>query len=665
MMTPLSGEVDSDSSTSSSEEEWVITSVDKKQVNKKRSPRLVLNTSSKTHSSTSSLSNLQKSSSSSACSSKNDSPIIHSAPLQYISNNEIKNICVQSDAKALISQLVCVYKSADIFLKIRDIETQSSMTFEMRLKEHMALCEDSCDFIINCLEELSVYFSENPKIKELTPKFRRLLTEVLCKGLYYFLETPIHERQTNIDNGPDLISFDDDEVVVPAQTTQGEMDLISFDEPEMPIPVDHADFKDDNDYDSSDDEEIPVINLSSPIDKYVILPKHQNKLVDKIDTIPSPVIVYYAIDAFKLQDVIACGCPREEDGVRLVRKLIKYGYFNEAITAIKKLDLFPRFDIPAIATDLFTSGQGMLLPTLVSQRPILQRELLDFIDKQLRFSFAGSLGIVAPERLSNVDEVQQLSRLKERKFQKDLVTCGTKVAQELKIGIEEYYFIHLSQRYACLRWILAQRAIQQMEDQDLSIEKSSNYNGLIDYVCENDPALTKLTIKELTDMGDTKSAAYFATCYKEEAFYCKYNALPLSERSVGIVKGEQLSRHWTSLPPKKPSNPNKLPYYELPPHAVTVMVNSEKTLMFMKDILSQSHRCGIDTEWVPAFAKQGSPGKTALMQIASDIKGYIFLVDLKTIFASDNKLLYRWIEKILQFLFEDEEILKIGKEKKS
>lgn len=479
------------------------------------------------------------------------------------------------------------------------------------------------------------------------------------------METPIHERQTNIDNGPDLISFDDDEVVVPAQTTQGEMDLISFDEPEMPIPVDHADFKDDNDYDSSDDEEIPVINLSSPIDKYVILPKHQNKLVDKIDTIPSPVIVYYAIDAFKLQDVIACGCPREEDGVRLVRKLIKYGYFNEAITAIKKLDLFPRFDIPAIATDLFTSGQGMLLPTLVSQRPILQRELLDFIDKQLRFSFAGSLGIVAPERLSNVDEVQQLSRLKERKFQKDLVTCGTKVAQELKIGIEEYYFIHLSQRYACLRWILAQRAIQQMEDQDLSIEKSSNYNGLIDYVCENDPALTKLTIKELTDMGDTKSAAYFATCYKEEAFYCKYNALPLSERSVGIVKGEQLSRHWTSLPPKKPSNPNKLPYYELPPHAVTVMVNSEKTLMFMKDILSQSHRCGIDTEWVPAFAKQGSPGKTALMQIASDIKGYIFLVDLKTIFASDNKLLYRWIEKILQFLFEDEEILKIGKEKKS
>ncbi|KAG1438854.1 hypothetical protein G6F57_019663 [Rhizopus arrhizus] len=198
-----------------------------------------------------------------------------------------------------------------------------------------------------------------------------------------------------------------------------------------------------------------------------------------------------------------------------------------------------------------------------------------------------------------------------------------------------------------------------MEDQDMSIEKSSNYNGLIDYVCENDPALAKLTIKELTDMGDTKSAAYFATCYKEEAFYCKYNALPLSERSVGIVKGEQLSRHWTSLPPKKPSNPNKLPYYELPPHAVTVMVDSEKTLMFMKDILSQSHRCGIDTEWVPAFAKQGSPGKTALMQIASDIKGYIFLVDLKTIFASDNKLLYRWIEKILQFLFEDEEILKI------
>lgn len=231
----------------------------------------------------------------------------------------------------------------------------------------------------------------------------------------------------------------------------------------------------------------------------------------------------------------------------------------------------------------------------------------------------------------------------------------------MKISLNEYYFINLSQRYACLRWILAQRALQQMEDQELSIKKSSNYNGLIDLLCENDSALARLAIKELVDMGDTVAPAFFATNYKEESFFCKYNSLPFNERLLSIVKGEQMSRHWTSLGPKRPSNPNKLPYYELPSNAHWLFVNSEKSLIFMKDILSQSNVCGIDTEWVPAFATLGNPVKTALMQIASDIGGYIFLLDLKTILSSENKMLYKLVEKILQFLFEDEEILKIGK----
>ncbi|KAG0872218.1 hypothetical protein G6F16_005333 [Rhizopus arrhizus] len=675
MMTSPGAEVDSDSS----DDEWVITSLNNKSLaankqtqQKPAKPKALIKKEFaylQTNSSSSSLSSITLSTAANYSSSspllEMNSPSITSdtVPLQYLSQEKLQEICKNMDANTLVSQLVHVYKSAEIFIKIREIETDS-LSLEMRLREHLESCSDPCTFIVDCLEALSIHFSDNAKIRELTPKFRRLLTEVLCKGLSYFLNIPAEERK--IDKEPDLISFDDNAIISSSVTKEKEekeeaKDLISFDDNEFLVVLSDTE-EEDYEESSSDDDSIPIITIEPIFNKYTISRTHQDKLIALIETIPSPIVIYYAMDTFKLGQVIAFGCEREEEGVKLIKRLLKYGYYSEATNCIKKLDLFSQFPIPSIATEMFTASQGMMLPTLVINKPSLQRELLDFIDKQLRFNFAGPLEVVPPEKLQGVDTdgVQQLSRLKERKFQKDLVTCGVKIAQEMKISLNEYYFINLSQRYACLRWILAQRALQQMEDQELSIKKSSNYNGLIDLLCENDSALARLAIKELVDMGDTVAPAFFATNYKEESFFCKYNSLPFNERLLSIVKGEQMSRHWTSLGPKRPSNPNKLPYYELPSNARWLFVNSEKSLIFMKDILSQSNVCGIDTEWVPAFATLGNPVKTALMQIASDIGGYIFLLDLKTILSSENKMLYKLVEKILQFLFEDEEILKIA-----
>ncbi|KAG1455165.1 hypothetical protein G6F56_007132 [Rhizopus delemar] len=671
MMTSLGAEMDSETS----DDEWVITSLEKKKTkamrsnnsNKRFTPQQQTRISKplkkestllqyKTQSSSSSTSSLTLSPSVSLPPPSIASPAMSTVntieiPMEYLSKTELEDICKTMDPKRLITQLIRVYKSLEIFTKIRDIET-GPMSFEIRLKEQLESCQDPCSFVIDCLEALSVHFSINAKMKELTPKFRRVLTEMLCRGLTLYLNTlPEKKKQ---EEEPDLITFEEED-------GNKEVDLISFDESALLVQIDDTESED-----SSDDDSIPIITFTEPsVNKcYNLTRTHQDKMIALIDSISSPVVIYYALDAFKLDNLIAADCEREEEGVRLSRRMLKYGYFSETVNTIKRLNLFSYFPIPSIASEMLNAGQGALLPTLVFSRSDLQLELLQFIEKQLRFNFAGSLGIVPPDKLAEMhqDSTKQLPRLKERKFQKDLVTCGVKIAHDRNMKLTECYFIHLSQRYASLRWILAQRALQQMEDHDLSIEKSSNYNGLIDIVCEQEPALAKLAIKELVDMGDTVAPAYFATHYKEQPFYCMYTALPMNERCVGVVKGEQISRHWTSLGPKKPTNPNKLPYYRLPLMTNWMFVNSEKSLIFMKDILSRSHLCGIDTEWVPAFATI-TPAKTALMQIASDIGGYIFLLDLKTVQTTDNKLIYKLAEKILQFLFEDDEILKIGKTK--
>ena len=520
----------------------------------------------------------------------------------------------------------------------------------------------------------------------MTSKFRRLLANNLCSAFAKFLDTPLDKQieqfksmqQQQQGNQPaeevDLISFADDH----AENQKEDLDLISFDDFDEDIEdeSEENDVDDENDDDDDDDDddgdEEHVITIAeilgvpaSFLERYTLTRDHQLKLVQMIDTIPSPVIVYYTMDVFKLSTLIAFGCELEEYGMKLCRSLMKHAYYDEAVATIRKLELLSRFPPSSTADHFFTTGHGMYLPTLYSDYPDLQKQLLSFINKQLRFNYAGNLDIVPRKYLEDLfdgtDKTQQLSRLKERKFQKDLVNCGAKIMKELDIQSgDDYYFILLSQRYACLRYILAQRAIQQLEDNDTSIDSSSNFNGLIDLVCEDDFVLARLAIKELIDTGDVVAPPYFASLYKQQEFYCRYNALPLNQRLLGVVKGEQLSRHRTTYSRKKPVKTQPENFYRLSSSVKRVLVDSEATLLRMKSILSSSTVCGLDTEWVPAFAKTGFV-KTALMQIASDIDGYVFLLDLKTIFEPQNNHLYQLTEKILKLLFEDKEIIKLGK----
>jgi hypothetical protein len=462
----------------------------------------------------------------------------------------------------------------------------------------------------------------------------------------------------------DLITFDDTEATTEQKETTTEEEKAK---------------EDDDVYSDSSEDEITFAELigvpEEIINRYTLTVEHQLKLISMITSIPSPVIVYYAMEVFQLATLIGHGCKEEDEGVALCKTLMKHRHYDEAVNCIRKLDLFTRFPVNQTADQLFTAGHGMYLATLYADHPEEQERLLDYINRQLRFNYAGNLDIVPHQYLQDLfdgtDQTAQLTRLKERKFQKDLMNCGAKIIKELNIEPNKYYFIWLSQRYACLRFLLAQRAIQQSEDNDLSIEASSNFNGLIDSVCENDPVLARLAIKELIDTGDTVAPPYFASRYKQQEFYCRYNALPLNQRLLGVVKGEQLSRHRSTFSsPKKSINggnkrtmaPNgsSCNEYALPARAKVVWVDSQATLMQMKEVLSVSNICGMDTEWIPAFASVG-PVKTALMQIATDIEGYVFLLDLKTIFEPEKKHLYRLTEIILRLFFEDDHILKLGK----
>ncbi|KAI8377057.1 hypothetical protein EDC96DRAFT_571325 [Choanephora cucurbitarum] len=601
-----------------------------------------------------------------------------SLSLQYISDDELERICQQMNADLLIRRLIQVYKSHEIYLKIREIETASSF-IEARLANHLHYCTNPGDFILNTLSALSTYFTEHARNKELSSRFRRLLTTNLCTALDRFLNTSLEAQRTKCaelakteeeTKEVDLISFDDQ-----ISTVTKEMDLISFEDQVLETAVTESSSSDDEEEEEeSDDDEDNVITLAQMLGisedfmcRFSLRPEHQQKLIEMIDTISSPVIIYYAMDVFKLSDCIAKGCAHEEEGAKLCRILIKHNHYDEAIICVRRLDLFDWFPVASTADQFLTAGYGPHLLLFYQDQHELQRELVRFVNKQLRFTYAGNLDIVPARYFEDLydgtDKTPQLSRLKERKFQKDLVTCGAKLIKELEMDetSDDCYFIMLSQRYSTLRFILAQRAIQQLEDNDISIVSSANFNGLIDLVCEDDPVMARLAIKEMIDMGDTNAPPYFASLYKQQEFYCRYNALPLNQRLLGTVKGELMSRHRSTLTPKKTKN-TKLPekVYQLPAKAKCVMVNSGETLMQMKNVLSTSTICGLDTEWVPAFAKTGVV-KTALMQIATDIDGYVFLVDFKTLFEPEHAKLLHLAQVILGLLFEDDQILKIGK----
>lgn len=78
--------------------------------------------------------------------------------LQYISDEELVTICTDMNTQLLVSRLVQVYRSCEIYSRIREIETSNSV-IEVRLKDHLHLCFNPCDFIIvTCCKKKSVIF---------------------------------------------------------------------------------------------------------------------------------------------------------------------------------------------------------------------------------------------------------------------------------------------------------------------------------------------------------------------------------------------------------------------------------------------------------------------------------------------------------------------------
>lgn len=73
--------------------------------------------------------------------------IVKQPSLQFISDKELATMCNEMNATLLVSRLVDVYKSCEIFIRIREIETQA-MSIEMRLKDHLSHASDPCDFIL-------------------------------------------------------------------------------------------------------------------------------------------------------------------------------------------------------------------------------------------------------------------------------------------------------------------------------------------------------------------------------------------------------------------------------------------------------------------------------------------------------------------------------------
>ncbi|ORZ17238.1 hypothetical protein BCR42DRAFT_351437 [Absidia repens] len=394
--------------------------------------------------------------------------------------------------------------------------------------------------------------------------------------------------------------------------------------------------------------------------------KHQIAFVNMIRETEAPSIVYYAMEAFRVTHLLMAGGEYELNGSLLSRQLLRHGFYNEAISCIMRLHLQASFPMAQLAEFLFNVGQGAILSVYTKDRPILQYSLLSFINVQLRYNFAGNLGVVDAELLQDVEKdtalIPPLNRMRERRFQKELLNCGTKLIEQLGLPEDRYYFIWLSQRYASIRWVISSRSAQQSAENDYSINASSNYNGLLEMVADGGPTLAKLIIKELVDLQDIIGAQHFSAIFGQDTFFGFYQSLLPNQRMLGVIRGEQISHGLSSYHGKKRNGGgggvNGELYYKLPDTIRYLIVNSEAGLDEMKKSLMLCKRCGLDSEWVPTLVQSGKV-HTALMQIASD-DGVVYLLDLKTLLKPMNHQLLKNAEYILQRVFESKSCMKLA-----
>ncbi|CDH58720.1 hypothetical protein RO3G_09758 [Lichtheimia corymbifera JMRC:FSU:9682] len=501
--------------------------------------------------------------------------------ISYINQKQLESICSSMDGHLLVRRLVDAFNNTEAFLRIKDTN-KAKTSFDTRLSESLHLCSDPGCFILDFIRATDSYLSQYQD-PDSTSIFCRYIIQSACQAYQTFLDTPLNQykepnknhiilstttttlsqsEEMDIfsftdDDEPNLISFDDEDDDPLSIKPNNDLDvtiteiLSSSDEEE-----DQTDEDDDEDdienglakFTFADLMDIPVEILERHVLKYA----HQVSCIRLLEVISSPIPIYYAMGVFKLHSMMAHDCDYEEEGVRLCQMLMQHKHYDEAISCIRRLDLFHEFPVEQMAGDMISNGMSHIVPVYVSGHEALQRQLLDYINRQLRYTFAGSLGIVSEEHLRDLESDQQrippLPRLEKRRFQKDLRRCCDKIMRELNDQPTAYYFIWLSQQYTCLRWLITKRANQQSAENDYSVPSSSNYSGLIDLITANDPALAKLAIKELVDFGDPAAATYFARRLNQQQFLVQCYQRPVQDRAVGDDIPDPFTNHAFSHP---------------------------------------------------------------------------------------------------------------------
>ncbi|KAI8070865.1 hypothetical protein BC940DRAFT_365906 [Gongronella butleri] len=447
--------------------------------------------------------------------------------------------------------------------------------------------------------------------------------------------------------------------------------------PQPPITTVTNHFNNNSSFSLLDDEFVPITapaSSSSPSPKVMphattknkkplLTHAHQIAFIGMIRSLPTPSIIYYALDVFRVAPLLSKDGEFEDQGTLLCQQLLYHGFFNESVSCIQRFNLYANFPLGTFAEYLFNANMGSLLLVYVKDKVAMQHGLVAYINAQLRFNFAGNLGVVDQALLDNDThpDLRPMARMRDRRYQKELVQCGTKILKEqLGLPVSKYYFIWLSQKYASLRWVISSRSAQQCTEADYSIDASSNFNGLLELVVNETPALARLAIKELVDIRDATGAAYFAQVFGENEFLQMYQSLSARQRLLGVVKGEQISHAGYSKQRKTVHNDPSMPTYRMPASVTWTMVNDKTSLAIMAQTLQHAQFVGLDTEWVPTMAASDESPVTALMQIATQHQ--VFLLDLKTLLHPSAAELLLVAEMTLREMFEATDIVKLAYE---
>lgn len=562
-------------------------------------------------------------------------------------DNTLESICKLGIAIELIEKLVDIYNT-EKQLQTKVQKAAASETRHKAMKAGLSQSDDPVGLIVQCIDILANTSARDDKKKMLDDKCVKTIGRELCDYLEDFIYSASKATATRLigETTPDkekaLISLEEDGNT-PDTASASETDLIVFQDVQSEeVATPSSDAKDE----VAPEEVITIADLQRSMpDKNtwrnkLINEKHQTYLTSFIEEERGPLLLCMCLKTFKLPKILAIGQPQEEIGRRLIQQLYQTHYYLEALNCLETLKMVDQFSFEELAFPLFKSKSTAITTCIVKIASFgeqMRDAVLTYIDTQLMYTLNGSVGIVSPERLTAACKTNRkptlLPDLHERRTQKDLANWGVKVMDMHSIDHATYLFIYLTQRYVSLRWLISQRACQQAEENDYSIEASSNYNGLIYVLCQ-DESLQRLAIKEFMDMQDPYAAPYFAEKFQQQPFYDQYLAMPISQRVIGSIPGEQNSRSRVYLPRRKKAATGETAIYSLPQNVQLVIIDNSEGLVAMRTLLRQSRLCGLDTEWIPHLAKDDLC-RTSLMQVGSEL-GVVFLMDMVKLSGSNH-----------------------------